>query len=65
MSDRPCNYCIFQEIKKRFPGQKVELRDADFDDIKEYNNGHPGHDVYVDGVSLDIWFMAIGDHCEC
>lgn len=55
MSNRACNYCVFQLIKKSAEKEgktvKTESKDG-------------GVDVFVDG-KWRCWFMELPDSCRC
>lgn len=61
-----CNYCILEKIKASAKAENklVTIKDADFEEIKEFNEDEPGKDVFIDGEWF-CWLMQIPDHCEC
>lgn len=56
MSDRPCNFCILQQMKKKHGEDKVEVR---FDPQKRMMQ------VWVKGQPSGMWFGRVGDKCAC
>jgi len=48
-----CNYCTFKEIKSRYKGHKIVLKNED-----------GGTSIYVDGKFI-AWLMEITDSCAC
>jgi hypothetical protein len=61
-----CNFCIMEDIKSRAEksNKTVVTKSANFPAIRDYNNGSPGIDVFVDEI-FQAWFMELPDKCEC
>lgn len=54
MSDRRCNYCELEAIKRRSPGKTVTT---------EIDDGWTR--VLVDGERLGVWFLELPAQCAC
>lgn len=65
-SFKTCNFCILEQIKNEALGTSkvITTREADFNAIKEFNNGSPGIDILVNGEFM-AWFMKLPERCEC
>lgn len=63
----PCNYCSLQHLKAKYKGQKVEVKADTSGKPAGWTEGGmpPGYKVFVDGKDIEVWFMAITDHCCC
>lgn len=54
MSDRPCNFCEFERIKRQNPNAVVT---TEIDDRWTR--------VLVDGERLGVWFLELPERCAC
>lgn len=55
----PCNRCIFEALKRRKKGHKVEARPD------PWPGAPKGVRVYVDGKKCEIWFGELSERCAC
>jgi hypothetical protein len=58
MSNRQCNKCVFEQLKKAHPNSSIETKKKPLEHFPR------GIDVYVDGKWL-IWFAELPSKCEC
>jgi hypothetical protein len=56
MSDRPCNFCILQEMKKKHGEENVQVK---------YDPKMKMDQVWVKGHPTGTWFMFVGKSCAC
>ena len=67
MSDRPCNFCNWQRMKKRGCKRATAAqRKRIWDDGKAFNAAFgPGVLIVDKEGKFACWFMELSDHCCC
>jgi hypothetical protein len=61
MSDRLCNRCLFEELKRKCfkKGQLASLHKVKEKALKGWMQ------VYIDGKTTEIYYMSVSKDCAC
>ncbi len=67
MSDRPCNFCDWQQMKRRGCRRATKAdRERLWDKDEEFDDAFgPGVLIVNKDGEFACWFMELPDHCCC